>query len=168
MTNAFQNLAMIVAADLGNGIGLNNDMPWHISEDLKRFKEITSGHTIVMGRKTWESLPKKPLPNRRNIVLTRDMGYNSNGAEVYNAVSTILNETRDEKKVFVIGGATVYEAFYPHVKMLYLTRINSRFETDTNIPFLNMEQWKEVKNSGMQTDYNSGLEYAFIDYERVK
>jgi len=158
-------LAMIVAADLNNGIGKNNQMPWHISDDLKRFKALTTGHTIVMGRKTWESLPKKPLPNRKNIVLTHNKNYQAEGAEIYtnpNQVKNSLNGTR----AFIIGGAEIYKQFYPEIDTLYMTRILKNFNCDTHLHFLDMNDWKETKKSDVLNDEKTGTQYQFIDLNR--
>lgn len=124
---------IIVAMDKNGGIGKDNKLLAHIPKDLKHFKEITNGHTVVMGYNTWLSLPKKPLPNRRNIVLTtKDIKLD--GAEVVHSVDEVLETTKDDKDVFVIGGAKVYEQMIPYTDRIYSTHILHEFEADTFFP----------------------------------
>jgi len=158
-------LAMIVATDLDKGIGKDNDMPWHISADLKRFKELTSGHPIVMGRKTWESLPKKPLPNRENIVLTRNLNFSAEGATVINSVGD-LEKLNLKGEVFIIGGAEVYNLFYAEISKLYLTYVMERFDCDTYLEFLKLKDWETIHESEVLTDEKSGTTFQFIDLKR--
>ncbi len=165
MINSTTKLAMIVAADLNNGIGKNNQMPWHISDDLKRFKALTTGHTIVMGRKTWESLPKKPLPNRKNIVLTHNKNYMAEGAEVFTNIEQ-LKASLNGEQAFIIGGAEIYKQFYPEIDTLYMTRILKNFNCDTHLHFLDMDDWEETKKSDMLNDEKTGTQYQFIDLKR--
>lgn len=160
-------LAMIVATDPNKGIGKGNDMPWHISSDLKRFKELTTGHSIVMGRKTWESLPKRPLPNRLNVVLTRNLGFKAEGAEVIHSIDE-LEKLNLKGEIFIIGGAEVYKLFYPQVSNLYLTRVKETFDCDTYLDFLEMEDWETINKSKILTDEKSGALFQFIDLKRKK
>ncbi len=165
MKTSQTELAMIVAADLNNGIGKNNQMPWHISADLKRFKTLTTGHTIIMGRKTWESLPKKPLPNRKNVILTRNPKYTAEGAEIYtdpNQLKKSLNGTR----AFIIGGAEIYKQFYDDADTLYLTRILEKFDCDTHLTVLDTTDWEETEKSNVLSDEKTGTQYQFIDLKR--
>ena len=159
-------IAIIVAADLGNGIGKDNAMPWHISADLKRFKELTTGHTIVMGRKTWESLPKKPLPNRKNIVLTRNTNFKADGATVIHKPDDLENYTDNGKKNFIIGGAEIYRIFYPKAQHLYLTRIKDRFECDTYLDFFDPKAWQTTYESNILTNEKTNTEYQFINLKK--
>ena len=158
-------LAMIVATDLDKGIGKDNDMPWHISADLKRFKELTSGHPIVMGRKTWESLPKKPLPNRENIVLTRNLNFSAEGATVINSVGD-LEKLNLKGEVFIIGGAEVYNLFYAEISKLYLTYVMERFDCDTYLELLKLKDVETIHESEVLTDEKSGTTFQFIDLKR--
>ena len=157
---------MIVAADLGNGIGKDNTMPWHISADLKRFKELTSGHTIVMGRKTWESLPKKPLPNRKNIVITRNKNFEAEGATVIHAPNELNQHAKNKETVFIIGGAEIYRLFYTKAQKLYLTRVKDRFDCDTFLTILNTKDWQTIYESNLLTDEKTNTEYQFINLKR--
>ena len=112
---------LIWAQDNNGGIGKNNQLPWHIPEDLQNFKKITKNNTIIMGRKTWESLPKKPLPNRRNIILTSSK---INNVECYNSIKTCLKMIQGEEKVFIVGGASIYKLFLSIAQYLHITFIN--------------------------------------------
>lgn len=159
-------IAMIVAADLGNGIGKDNAMPWHISADLKRFKELTSGHTIVMGRKTWESLPKKPLPKRKNIIITRNKNFEAQGATVIHSPNELTKHAEKNETIFIIGGAEIYQLFYPKTKKIYLTRIKDRFDCDTHLDFFNPKDWQTIYESNLLTDEKSKTEYQFINLKR--
>ena len=128
------DIELIWAQDYSGGIGKEKKLPWHISEDLKNFKKITSGFPIVMGRKTWTSLPLKPLPNRRNIVLSTQKLDN---VETYNCIDDCITILKKDlvKKIFIIGGKSIYEAFYPKASMLHLTIINKKTQgIDTFFP----------------------------------
>lgn len=131
---------MIAAIGKDLELGYKNQLLCHLPKDLKHFKETTSGHTVIMGRKTWESLPKKPLPNRRNIVMTNS-SQNIAGAEVAHSLAEVVEMTKDENEVFVMGGASVYELFMPYCDKLYLTKIVSNFEADVFFPEIDMEKW---------------------------
>lgn len=159
---------MIVATDLRNGIGKNNELPWHLSEDLKRFKTITTGHPIVMGRKTWESLPKKPLPERQNIVLTHDKNYSAQGATVINNINEIKQVVEPGQEVFIIGGAEIYNLFLPLVSKIYLTLIWDWFGCDTKLGTFNRAKYAILSESNMHTDEKSGVEYQFLTLEKRK
>ncbi|ALO15849.1 Dihydrofolate reductase [Salinivirga cyanobacteriivorans] len=159
-------IAMIVAADQADGIGEDNNLPWHISADLKRFKALTTGHTIVMGRKTWESLPKKPLPNRKNVVLTRNSNFNAAGATVIHDPEELQNIAKNHDKIFIIGGAEIYRIFYPKARYLYLTRIKDRFECDTYLDFYNPKHWQTTYESNTLTDEKTNMEYQFINLKK--
>lgn len=134
-----------VAAVSRNGvIGREGGLPWTISTDLKRFKEITMGKPVVMGRKTWESLPRKPLPGRRNIVITRKPGYVAEGAEVVPGAREAMALCGDELEIAVIGGGQIYRLFWPLVDRLYLTEVDIAVEGDTHFPAVRAEEWREV------------------------
>ncbi len=161
------NVSIIVAVDKNNGIGRNGDQLAYISGDLKRFKALTTGHTIVMGRKTFEALPKGALPNRRNIVLTRRKDYQAEGCDVYNSVENVLRNTSGEEELFVIGGGEIYKAFLPHTNKIYLTIINHEFDgVDTFFPELKDEEWEEKENEGPFVDEKSGLNYRYITLKK--
>jgi len=160
---------MIVAIAEMNAIGQNNDLLAYISNDLKRFKALTTGHTVIMGRKTFESLPNGPLPNRRNIVITRNTELNIDGAEVVNTPEQAIELCTKEEEVFIIGGATIYETFLSRTDKLYLTQINQFFnDADTFFPEIKMEEWKEVNKEVITDDNKTDFTYTFLDLERIR
>ena len=158
-------LSIIVAKASNDVIGGDNKLLWHISEDLKRFKEITSGHTIIMGRKTFESLPKV-LPNRHHIIITRDKNFkvNSSQVEVINDIDSVIDrfENSDEE-VFVIGGGEIYKALLPKSKKLYLTRVYKDFNGDTKFPEISTEEWSIEYQSDILINEPNNLKFDFIN-----
>ncbi len=162
-------LSIIVAIAKNNVIGNDNKLIWHISEDLKRFKEITSGKTIVMGRKTFESLPGV-LPNRKHIILTRDKNFkvNSECVEIIYDFDELLNKYKNsDDEVFIIGGGEIYKQLLPYSNKLYLTKINKDFDGDTYFPQINYNDFKIDYKSDVITDEKSRLEYKFINLSRL-
>lgn len=161
-------MIVIIAAVAQNGvIGKANALPWHLPEDMKHFKVLTTGHAVLMGRKTWESLPPKfrPLPNRRNLVLTRDTSFVAPGATVVHTLDEAMKVGADGTAIFIIGGAEVYRLALPLAQRLELTEIDAAFEGDAHFPTFDCTQWRAVKReSGSGAD---GLRYAFVTYERI-
>ena len=137
-------ISYVVAVARNGVIGREGGLPWHISTDLKRFKEITMGKPVVMGRKTWDSLPKKPLPGRRNIVITRQAGFRAEGAEVVTTPEAAIELCGDAPEIAVIGGGEVYRLFWPHVDRLYLTEVDLEVAGDTHFPAVDPAHWREV------------------------
>lgn len=137
-------ISFVVAVSRNGVIGRDGGLPWHISSDLKRFKEITMGKPVIMGRKTWESLPRKPLPGRRNIVITRSADYAADGAEVVASADAALALCKDETEVSVIGGGEIYRLFWPVVGRLYLTEVDMEVAGDTHFPAADPAEWREV------------------------
>ena len=162
-----KNLSLIVAVAENGAIGKNNDLLWHISDDLKRFKALTTGHCIIMGRKTYESFPKRPLPNRRNIVITHGDGSGLEGCEVVHSVQEALEQCESDEQPFIIGGATVYRQFLPFVARIYLTKVFATFDADTFFPPIDTEEFREISASEILTDEKSGLRYQYLEYERL-
>ena len=160
------NLSIIVAMTQNNAIGKDNDLLWHISDDLKRFKSLTSGHPVIMGRNTWESLPKRPLPRRRNIVLTHDETFAEEGAEVARSINAVMDMVVGEECSFVIGGATVYRQFLPFARRLYVTWVWQDFEADAFFPTLDMSVFCKISESERLVDEKSGIPYSYAEYER--
>ena len=151
----------IVAISENGGIGKDNGLLFHISADLKRFKELTSGHTVIMGRKTLQSLPGgRGLPNRRNIVITRDIDFTAGRAEIVHSVDEAL--ALAEEDAFVIGGASIYQAMLPYCDKVYLTKVYADAEADVFFPSLC--GWQVVRRSEMQEE--NGLRFQYIDYMR--
>jgi dihydrofolate reductase len=158
-------ISIIVAIAKDNVIGKDNKFLWHISEDLKRFKKITTGKKMIMGRKTFESLPGI-LPNREHIVLTRDNNFNVDSDKVtiehdFNSVLQRYSECEDE--VFVIGGAEIYKQFLPYAKKLYLTKVDEEFEGDTYFPGINYSNYNTEYTSEKFIDEKNGLHYTFVN-----
>jgi dihydrofolate reductase len=157
------NLSIIVAMSSNRVIGVNNTLPWHLSEDLKHFKSLTTGHTIIMGRKTYESIGR-PLPNRRNIVISRNMEASYEGAEVVHSIENAFSISRNDNEVFVIGGSNIYEQALSLVDQLYITEIKKSFSGDAYFPEINKQIWVESSREDHIT--NDGLEFSFVKYQK--
>ncbi len=150
---------IIVAATLDGAIGLRGDMLYYIRPDLQRFKALTTGHTVIMGRKTFESLPKGALPNRRNIVITRQTDFRAPGAELAHSLHEALNMAGGEE-IFIIGGESIYRAAMPLAQRLYLTQIHAeRPDADTFFPLPELPESHEP----WQHDDRSGMDFRFLD-----
>lgn len=146
-------------------IGKDGDQLYYIPGDLKRFKELTTGHTIVMGRKTFEALPNGALPNRKNIVLSRTKGLELPGCEVYNNLNDIIS--RVDEEIFIIGGEQIYETFLPYINTVYLTEIDVEREDATKFfPLLKNEEWEEETVSSWLKDEKNELNYRYIKLNR--
>lgn len=160
------NINLIVAIDERNGIGKNNLLPWHLPADLKHFKTITTGHPIIMGRKTFDSIGKA-LPNRRNIVISRQSGLVIPGAELCSSLNDAIELCKDEKDVFVIGGAQIFEQALPLANVLYLTIIHQDFDADVFFPVINMNEWTEQEKILHEPDEKNLYSYSFIKYKKA-
>lgn len=164
----------IVGAGMNNEIGMEGHMPWNIREDLLHFKELTTGHPVIMGRKTWESLPKRPLPGRRNIVVTRNPEYVAEGAETARSLREAVEMSRAESP-FIIGGGEIYREALPLCSRVYVTRVFASFpEADTFFPELSPDKWMMTSASQIMTSKSepterlassSGERYRFEVYE---
>ena len=162
------SIKLICAISKNNVIGRANNLPWNIQEDLKRFKELTSNNIIVMGRKTYESIGR-PLPNRRNIVLSNNSDLRIENVEVVNSSQEILdlyNKNTDEKDLYIIGGTYIYELFLNNCEYLYLTYIDKEFEGDAYFPKINWQEWKLI-NEEKKFDDVEKSDFYFRDYKRV-
>jgi dihydrofolate reductase len=144
----------------------SGSMPWHLPEDLKHFRELTNGHVVVMGRRTWESLPERfrPLPNRRNMVITRNPDYVANGAEVFGSIAAAHQACPNAEKFFVIGGGQLYRDAIDDADGLELTEIHQDFDGDTRFPAFSEEVWQQVYRDCQRSA--SGLEFDFVSYVR--
>jgi len=156
-------ISLILAIDKNNLIGNKGRLPWHIPEDLAYFKKITTGHTVVMGRKTFESIGKA-LPERRNIIITRKKNFIAEGCIITHSVKEVLDLTKNEE-AFVIGGGEIYKLFLPYAKKLYITKIDSEFEGDTYFPSFNEKEWQLVSKENSKNN-NKPFDYTFLVYER--
>ncbi|WP_107820495.1 dihydrofolate reductase [Mangrovibacterium marinum] len=159
------NLSMIVAMAQNGAIGKDNDLLFHLPGDLKRFKAITSGHTIIMGRKTLLSLPKWPLPNRRHIVITSDPHARFEGCETANTITEAIAKVEGEQEAFVIGGGTIYEQFYPLCAKLYLTKVEQDFAGDTFFSVFNEDDWAVDSREDLHDEKND-FDYSYINLSR--
>ncbi len=157
-------ISIISAIAENNVIGKDNDLIWHISEDLKRFKRITAGHTVIMGRKTYESLPFKPLPKRTNIVITRDKNLKLEGVLIVSSPEEAIEKCKGEEEVFICGGASIYKHFLSIADKMYLTKLYHSFEGDTYFPEINYDNWNLIEkiDSGDKDKYK----FSFLDYVR--
>ena len=159
-------LSIIVAISQNNAIGKDNDLLWHISDDLKRFKALTSGHPVIMGRNTWNSLPRRPLPKRRNIVLTHDQSFSDEGAEVAHSIVAVLDMVRYEDEAFIIGGGSIYREFLPFVDKLYVTHVWHDFDADVFFPIIDQSVFVKVDETPRNLDEASNLYYSYAEYQR--
>lgn len=160
-------LAAIWAQDEQGTIGKENRLPWHLPNDLKFFKQMTEDNTIVMGRKTFEGMGSRPLPNRQTIVLTRDKGYQAEGVTVFHTVEEVLEYARSFAGItFISGGSAVYEDFLPYCDVLYRTVIHHSFEGDTKFPAVAWDDWTLINLSEGEQDENNRYAYQFETYQR--
>ncbi len=157
---------LIVAIAQNYAIGNGNDLLWHLSADLKRFKALTTGHSVIMGRKTFESLPIRPLPNRKNIIITRSENSLFEGCETAHTLEEALQLCADDSDAFVMGGGEIYRQFLPIVDTLYITWVYRDFEADTFFPEIDSNIWEVCEQSERFTDEKTGLDYAFYTYKR--
>ncbi|ASK63386.1 dihydrofolate reductase [Virgibacillus phasianinus] len=162
-------ISFVVAMDRNRVIGLNNDLPWHLPKDFKFFKEKTTGHTMIMGRKTYDSLGG-PLPNRKNVVLTgQDPSY-PDDVDVIHDIDTIKkwNEQYGDDELFVIGGAKVFEQVLPFTDRMYITWIDESFEGDTRFPEFSEDDWNLTNREKGEKDEKNPYDYYFLQYDRKK
>lgn len=160
-------LSIIVAKAKNNIIGKNNSLVWHLPEDLKHFRKLTTGHTIIMGRKTFESLGRV-LPDRKHIIFSQnpDFKVNDENVEVVHSLLQIQDLIEGEEEAFVLGGAMIYNFLMPYVKKMYVTQINEEFEGDAFFPKIDEKVWKKTSEEKGIKDEENKLDYEFITYER--
>ncbi len=164
-TTIYKNISIIVAIAENFGIGKDNELLFHLPDDLKRFKEITSGNSLIMGRNTLLSLPKWPLPNRKHIVITDSKEEHFDGCETVYSLEQAIDKVKHEKEAFVIGGGLVYRQFYPISGKLYLTLVHESFEADTYFPEIDFKEWEEVSREDLY-DSKNGFHYSNINLVR--
>ena len=162
-------LSIIVAKAKNNIIGKDNKLLWHLPDDLKRFKELTTGHNIIMGRKTFESLGGI-LPNRKHIVFTQnpDFKINDENVQVVHSMLEIQEYIENNEENFVIGGAMIYNLLMPYVTKMYVTEIEKDFQGDAFFPRIDTQVWKEVSREKGMKDENNDFDYDYVVYERIK
>jgi len=155
-------ISIIVAIAQNNAIGKDNQLLWHIPADLKRFKQLTTGHTIVMGKRTFESLPIRPLPNRRSVVITDVAGEEIEGCTMAYSIQDAIEKMDDEKENFIIGGGSVYRQFLPIADHLYLTIVQKDFDADTFLE-INLSDWETIER---EDHFEEELPYYYINLKR--
>lgn len=164
-------ISLIVAAGLNNEIGKNNTLIWHLPADMKFFKEKTTGHCIITGRKNYESIPLKfrPLPNRTNIVITRQANYDAPGAIVVDSLEAGINKAKtiSDGEIFIIGGGDIFKQSLHLVDTIYLTRIDHSFEADVFFPEINWKEWKEVSKVKGVRDEKNPYDFTFYVYKKI-
>ncbi len=160
-------ISLIVAMGENRLIGKDNQLPWHLPQDLAYFKRMTMNHKIVMGRKTYESIGR-PLPGRENIILTRDHSYKMDGCKVLHSIEEILELSKNtDEKIFVIGGAEIFKEILPYSDRLYMTHIHHNFEGDTFFPQLKDTDWETVSVESGIKDMKNPYEFDFVVYQKI-
>ena len=160
-------LSIIVAKSINNVIGVDNNLPWHLSADLKRFKSLTMGNAVIMGRKTFESILSylgKPLPGRENIVITRNNNYKAERSIVVHSIEEAIKKATKEN-VFIIGGAQIYKQSLDLVDRLYITEVQTEIDGNMSFPEI-CDQWKKVSKEDHQADEKNEYDYSFVIYEK--
>lgn len=162
-------IVSIIAAVADNGvIGRDGGLPWRLPADLNRFKRLTTGHHMVMGRRTWDSIGRRPLPGRPTIVVSRDPSFVAEGASVARSVGGALELAAGTDEVFIAGGEAIYRAALPVADRIYLTRVHGRFEGDTRFPPFDARQWRVVLEERHEADEKNPHAHTFVVYERVR
>lgn len=160
-----ENISIIVAIAQNFAIGKNNDLLFHLPNDLKRFKEITTGHPVIMGRNTFLSLPKGALPKRRNIVITDNADEKFEGCEMVFSVDEAVKAVKNDSEAFIIGGGMIYRQFFPVAGKLYLTIVHRDFEADTFFPEIDFSKWTELSREDL-SDEKNGFNYSYVNLIR--
>lgn len=158
-------ITLIAAAGENNELGKDNDLVWHLPDDFKRFKKLTTGHHIIMGRKTFESFPK-PLPNRTHIVITRNKNYQKEGAVVVHSLDEALLKAQNDPQPFVIGGGEIYKVAIDSADKIELTRVHGTFEADTYFPKIDMNKWQLISEEKHPKDDKHNYAFSYLTYER--
>lgn len=161
-----KKISIIVAIAKNYAIGKNNQLLWHIPDDLKRFKKITSGHQVIMGRLTYLSIPVRPLPNRTNIVITDQQGETFEGCTTVGSINEALNLCNESEESFIIGGGSVYRQFMPFCNKLYVTLVHKEFDADTFFPAIELDQWTLAGKEDHILEGQEGFNYSFLTFEK--
>lgn len=159
-------ITIIAAVAKSNALGKNNQLIWHLPADLKRFKQVTLGHHVIMGRKTYESLGK-PLPNRTNIIITRNKDYQAEGCIVTHSLTEALAAAKEDPNPFILGGAEIYNQAMKIADKLDLTFVHHTFEADAFFPEINTDEWIETSRSDYKADDKNKYDYSFVTYKRL-
>ncbi len=158
-------ITMIAAAAENNALGKDNDLVWHLPDDFKRFKRLTSGHHIIMGRKTFESFPKL-LPDRTHVIITRKDDYNPEGAIVVNSLEEAIRVSKLDEQPFIIGGGEIYKMGIDRAERIELTRVHGEFDADTFFPEIDEEEWKLIDEKFHEKDEKHDYSFTYLTYER--
>ena len=159
-------VTLIAAASENNIIGKDNKLIWRLSDDLKHFKELTKGHFVIMGRKTFESMPKA-LPNRTNVIITRKTDYKAENAIVVNSLEKALKVAENDNQPFIIGGGEIYKLSMEIADRIELTRVHTSIEGDTSFPEINLEKWQEVKSDKRLKNEKNEYDFSFLRYDKI-
>ncbi|MBI9054037.1 MAG: dihydrofolate reductase [Bacteroidales bacterium] len=160
-------LSIIVAVAENNVIGKDNGLIWKLPRDMKHFKETTTGHYIIMGRKTFES-NGRPLPNRTNVIITRDKNYKAEGCVIVHSLEDAIKEAKNDSEAFIIGGGVIYDLSMPLVDRIYLTKIRHTFEGDTLFPELNMDNWNITEKRDFEPDEKNEYPFTILTLDKKK
>jgi len=163
-----KKISIIVAIAQNNAIGKENKLLWHISEDLKRFKRLTSGNPVIMGKNTFFSLPVRPLANRTNIVITDIPGEKIEGCIMAYSIEEAIIKCDPSKENFIIGWASIYRQFLPYANKLYITKVHKDFEGDCFFPEINLDEWSLLNKEDCSSDKQNDFSYSYLTYERIK
>ena len=158
-------VSLIAAMAENRAIGLDAALPWRLPKDMRHFKELTTAHTVIMGRKTYDTLPR-PLTNRRNVVITRDVSYVASGADVFHSLQDALRTVSEDEEVFVAGGAEIYRLALPFADRIYLTMVHTVLEGDTFFPEFEMSDWLLQEDTRYDSDGRHIYSFSFRLYER--
>ena len=161
-------ISIIVAVSEDWGIGKDNELLWHISEDLKRFKKLTFGNTVIMGKKTWESLPRRPLTGRKNIVLTDDPQERIEFCVTAYSIEDALSKCTKDEEIFIMGGGSIYRQFMPLADRLFITHVHKQAPADIYFPEIDLSIWEEVEKEEFRASENNSIPYTYTIYERKK
>ncbi len=159
-------ISIIVAVDTRGGIGRAGNLLFRISDDLRRFRRLTTGHTVIMGRKTFESFPSGPLPQRRNIIISHNPGYRAEDAMTATSLPEAIAMAGDDEEIYIIGGGEIYRQAIGIADRLDITLIHAAADADTFFPEIDQETWRQADISPVMTDPKSGVEYQFVTYLR--
>ena len=160
-------ITIIAAIANNNALGKNNDLIWHLPADLKRFKKITSGHHIIMGRNTYESIGK-PLPNRTTVIITRNKNYNAEGCVVVNSIEEAINVAKNDEHIFIIGGAQIYKQAIDVADGLDITEVHENFDADVFFPEIDLTIWEETEREFFNSDEKNQFNYSFVSYKKKR
>jgi dihydrofolate reductase len=158
-------ISIIVAVSKDLGIGKNNELLWHLPKDMKRFKKLTMGNTVIMGKRTWESLPKRPLPGRKNVVITDIPHERFDEAVTAYSMEDAVTKCKNDREVFIIGGGSIYRQFMAFADRLYITHVHKKTAADVFFPKIDPKIWKVVEKEEFKPE-NDGIPYTYVIYER--